>query len=134
MPGWGQLMDRVGKLTNLTYLGLQAQDTVNKVLAESHIFINTSEYEGFANTFIQAWMRGAPVLSLSVNPDNIFDDKTLGICAGGNFDQRRSELIDLINDEERRRRMELAVKLHARKNHGEENAAKLISLLTGRRE
>src|SRR5262249_48088110 len=44
---------------NLEYLGERPQAQVNELLARAHVFVNTSEYEGFPNTFIQAWMRDA---------------------------------------------------------------------------
>jgi hypothetical protein len=41
------------------------------------VFINTSKYEGFPNTFLQAWRRGIPVIS-SVDPDDVIQSKKLG--------------------------------------------------------
>ena len=67
------LMTAIGRTPNLTYLGSQSQAEVNRLLARSHIFVNTSLYEGFPNTFIQAWQRKVPVVSLHVNPDCVLD-------------------------------------------------------------
>jgi glycosyltransferase involved in cell wall biosynthesis len=42
------------------------------------LLVNTSNAEGFSNTFIEAWKEGVPVLSFYVNPDNIITEKKLG--------------------------------------------------------
>ena len=44
--------------------------------------VNTSEFEGFPNTFIQAWMRRVTVLSLSVDPGNVMSRKGIGLKSG----------------------------------------------------
>ena len=49
--------------------------------------VNTSESEGFANTFIDACKAGTPLLSLSVNPDNFIGDNNCGLCAGDDWDR-----------------------------------------------
>ncbi|MBF0216422.1 MAG: glycosyltransferase [Candidatus Omnitrophica bacterium] len=56
--------------------------------------INTSQFEGFPNTFIQAFLGKTPVLSFLVNPGNIIDDFNLGLCCRDDIDQA----IDFINN------------------------------------
>ena len=53
-------------------------EDVNKLLERSHLLVNTSKWEGFSNTFIQAWMRSVPVMTLGVNPDGLLDNSYLG--------------------------------------------------------
>jgi glycosyltransferase involved in cell wall biosynthesis len=80
---WGEsLMGQVEAAPNLDYLGPKSQDEVNRLLANAHLFVNTSVAEGFPNTFIQSWMRKVPVVSLNVNPDGVFDREAVGICVG----------------------------------------------------
>jgi len=114
---------------NLKYLGFIPQEKVNATLAESHILVNTSKWEGFTNTFIQAWMRKVPVVSLNVNPDNIFDDQKLGFFAG-NYDLLREYTEALIQNNELRNNMGECAYSYALKHHTHENATKIISVFT----
>jgi len=66
-----RLFERMNRLSNLAYRGELSIDEVNEVLSESHIFVNTSRYEGFPNTYIQAWMRKVPVVALNFDPDDV---------------------------------------------------------------
>lgn len=85
------LMERMAEAPNVEYRGQLSQDQVNAELARAHVFVNTSFYEGFANTFIQAWMRHTPVVSLDVNPDGVFDNEALGFHA--RTEERMTEIV-----------------------------------------
>ena len=74
-----QVLGRARAASNVEYLGARSQAEVNQVLARSHIFVNTSRYEGFPNTFIQAWMREVPVVSLHVDPDRLLMEREIGV-------------------------------------------------------
>jgi glycosyltransferase involved in cell wall biosynthesis len=85
---WQRAMDeQIAGNSNVEYLGQLSQGDVNEQLARSHVLVNTSHYEGFSNTFVQAWMRGVLVVSLNVNPDGLLDDGRMGYCAHGSFDR-----------------------------------------------
>jgi glycosyltransferase involved in cell wall biosynthesis len=82
-PDWSSaFMQSVKATPNIEYLGALRQNEVNQLLARSHVFVNTSILEGFPNTFIQAWMRQVPVVSLTVNPDQVLNKEAVGIHAG----------------------------------------------------
>ncbi len=68
---------------NVEYLGKLSQDEVNAVLGRSTVLVNTSDFEGFSNTFIQAWLRRVPVASLRVDPDGLLSHGGLGSVAHG---------------------------------------------------
>ena len=63
---------------NLEWLGRLSLEEANEWFDRAAFFVNTSTYEGFPNTFIQAWLRGVPVLSLNVDPDKIISENKLG--------------------------------------------------------
>ena len=77
-----RLAARFRHVKGLTYLGERSIDEINRLLAQSHIFVNTSRSEGFPNTFVQAWLREVPVVSLHVDPDDILKTQGLGFHSG----------------------------------------------------
>ena len=76
-----ELMRHIAATPNLVYVGEKRQSEINELFARSHLFVNTSLYEGFPNTFIQAWMREVPVVSLDVDPDDILERENIGVHA-----------------------------------------------------
>ncbi|MDG6224261.1 MAG: glycosyltransferase family 4 protein [Candidatus Thermoplasmatota archaeon] len=68
-------------IKNLKYLGERDFDTTNDHIARSWILVSTSESEGFSNTFVQAWMRGTPVISMNADPDDMISEHGLGMMA-----------------------------------------------------
>ena len=67
---------------NLEYVGQLSLEEVNAWLARSSIFVNTSlPREGFPNTFIQAWLRSVPVVSLNFDPDDINTTQDIGFLS-----------------------------------------------------
>lgn len=72
------LLDERQDYPNFDYLGEITNEEVNTFLNKSHILVNTSDYEGFSNTFVQGWMRENIVISLNSNPDSIVTKHNLG--------------------------------------------------------
>lgn len=80
------LQAQMNDLPNLEYLGEQDNDFINNYMNKAFCLVNTSLSEGFSNTFIQAWLRGVPVISLNSDPDNIIQNYGLGYFCAGNFE------------------------------------------------
>ncbi|MBA3731356.1 MAG: glycosyltransferase [Gammaproteobacteria bacterium] len=123
-----KFLQDVKRLENLSYLGGCTQDEVNSVLARANIFVNTSVQEGFPNTFIQAWMRQVPVVSLNVNPDNVLDERHIGYCSG-TYDQLKHNVLDLIDQPGMRQRMGLEAQDYAFSTYSIKNFEKIAELL-----
>ncbi len=63
---------------NFFYLGGQNSDQIYELLQQAKLLIHTSDYEGFPNVFIEAWLCGVPVISLKVDPDDLIKIHNLG--------------------------------------------------------
>jgi len=115
---------------NIEWLGSLPVEQVNEILAESHIFINSSLYEGFPNTFIQAWMRKVPVISLNVDIDGILEKRKIGfICHTFENLIERTKL--LIEKEQRRAEMGMDAQKYAFENFSfDVNMPKILSAFT----
>ena len=126
---WKNLAANMGDLRNLTYAGPMSQAAVGELLSAAHVLVNTSVIEGFPNTFIQSWLREVPVVSLTVNPDGVFDDDRYGMCAQGDYDLLRESVERLISDALLRKQIGLRARLFARERFSEGNVDHLIALL-----
>jgi len=73
-------------------------------------------------------MRRVPVISLQVNPDNIFQKEQLGYCSG-DFTQLVQDTKKLIENKELRTRMGLMAREHAIKHHSLQNMNKILDLI-----
>ncbi len=85
---------------NLEILGKLSPDEVNRRLSQASVLVNTSDTggEGFPNTFVQAWLRGVPVVTLGINPDQLIEAKELGaVCS--DLDEAVNQLEYLLNNE-----------------------------------
>lgn len=122
--------DRMVKThTNVKYLGPRSQEYVNKLLERSHLLVNTSEWEGFSNTFIQAWMRSVPVLTLGVNPDSLLSDNFLG-CSYESTDEIVNSIRGLATNSDMLEDMGKKSRQYAIQHFSMKNAADLADLIT----
>ncbi len=65
---------------NIIYHGRVPRDQIPGLYKKASILCCTSLYEGFPNTFLEAWSRGIPTVT-TVDPDDIITDYRLGIHA-----------------------------------------------------
>jgi len=126
---WSEsLMSAIHSTPNLEYLGPKSQREVNELLARAHVYVNTSTFEGFANTFIQAWMRAVAVVSLHVDPDGVLTDKAVGIHAGSEDNLIRA-VRSLIEDPALRTDYASRGQRYATQSHSIQNAQRLVQLI-----
>jgi glycosyltransferase involved in cell wall biosynthesis len=122
------LMRSIEDTANLQYVRQKTLDEVNELLARAHIFVNTSTHEGFPNTFVQAWLRGAVVVSLNVDPDQALARHRVGIAAHSES-ELTSAVRTLIENPELRAAYAERGREHAIARHSLRNAQELVRLI-----
>jgi glycosyltransferase involved in cell wall biosynthesis len=85
--------------TNLKYIGRLDFDNTLEYFDKTTLFVNTStiDGDGFPNTYIQAWLRKTPVLTLNIDPDNIIKEKALGLVCN-DINDMAEKIVNLFND------------------------------------
>ncbi|MFH1590542.1 MAG: glycosyltransferase [archaeon] len=82
---WEIIFQKSKNIPNLTFLKFVSFSKIQKYFHEAKIFVNTSEFEGFPNTFLQAGLMKIPILSLKVNPDHFISRYDCGYCCENDY-------------------------------------------------
>jgi hypothetical protein len=79
-------------------------DLVDRAVA----VVNTADFEGMPNIFLEGWARGVPALALTHDPDGLIEQYGLGAFAQGSSER----LLELARElwEERTGQAEIAVR------------------------
>lgn len=87
-------------VSNLDFIGPVSYNKVNDYFLRAKIFVNTSETEGYPNSFLQAWIRGVPVVSF-FDPDDLIVSNNLGYSPS-NLENMAGDVDDLLRDNSKR--------------------------------
>ena len=68
---------RASMLPNVRMLGAVPRGEISGLYRSASLLCCTSDYEGFPNTFLEAWSHGLPIVS-TVDPDNLIESRKLG--------------------------------------------------------
>ncbi len=120
---YDKLKDEASKINNLDFIPRVTFKEIDSYFQKALMFVNTSDSEGFPNTFIQAGKCAVPILSYKVNPDNLLNEYNCGLCADGDWnlflDQFNKLQVDDFNSKLGNNGLEYVLK-----NHNIENTIK----------
>ncbi|MBN2590588.1 MAG: glycosyltransferase family 4 protein [Sedimentisphaerales bacterium] len=109
------LISNAKKVNNLEYIERVEFSEIDSYFQRAKVLVNTSDTEGFPNTFIQACKAGTPILSLNVNPDDFLNKYKCGLCANSDwitFNNMLEEIIGPSANEYSKN-----ARLYAKQNH-----------------
>lgn len=87
-----EIYNELRKRENVILKGrLSHQETIQHI-ANAKALISTSNFEGFPNIYLEAWGVGVPVISLNVNPGQIFNTYRLGVHCNGNLNRMKQAI------------------------------------------
>lgn len=131
MPGGRTYYDDVAaaaaRLPNVTMLGPVPYSGTAALFDRAKVFLNTSSVEGFPNTFLQAWIRGVPVVSF-FDPDGLVRRMQLGRVATS-VDEMRDALRELLEVDGYREHIGQQAREFARREYTSGVATRYLELL-----
>jgi len=96
-----QIAQRAAEIDNVTLVGAIAPDDIHEEYRNAIALVNTSAYEGFPNTFLEAWRQGTPVLSLDVDPGRYLPFETVDGYTGGDLQELVEQCRQLATNQKR---------------------------------
>lgn len=105
------------KPDNLTITERIQPNRIVNWIAGATALVNTSRFEGFPNSFLEAWAVGVPVLSLNVDPDGVIERFGCGIVANGDQQRFSIGLRRLVDDTEFRKEAGQRGRSYVGENH-----------------
>jgi glycosyltransferase involved in cell wall biosynthesis len=84
-----KIKERAAQIPNVKAHGTMKQDSMSRFYSNALCLCCTSEYEGFPNTFLEAWSYGLPVVS-TFDPDGVIAKWNLGLAVNNILDMKEA--------------------------------------------
>jgi len=126
---WESVAGRAAALPNVRFIEKVPYHEIQRRYDAARVFVNTSEWEGWPNSFIQAGLGRSALLSLAVNPDGIFERFGLGCYAAGDFERLETDARGMISDAAALERMQSGCARFVAEMH--DNAKETEVFITG---
>ena len=110
------LKDRAAEISNVEFIERVGFHEVGRYFQRAKVFVNTSDSEGFPNTFIEACKCATAILSLNVDPDDFLTRYSCGICCD-NDEVRLADSLKAMLDDQSYMQMGRNAREYAECNH-----------------
>jgi len=99
-----QIKNRAMSLPNVEFIEGVSPESIHAYFNQAALLVNTSKYEGFPNTFLEAWRYATPVVSLHFDLDGVLSGCSVGRHSGS-FDKFIEDILHLYNNPQIRAQM-----------------------------
>jgi glycosyltransferase involved in cell wall biosynthesis len=132
-PGMAEQIEAAAKrLPNVELLPPRPRSELLAEMQNAVAVVKTSRVEGMPNTFLEAWARGVPVLSLNVDPDAKIANNDIGVAADGSMELLIDAAASLWRDRQLRAEMGERARRFIQDVHSPEAVAdRWVALLEG---
>jgi glycosyltransferase involved in cell wall biosynthesis len=93
-----QLKEKAGAIPNIRFIQRVDYREVNAYFSQAKVLVNTSDSEGFPNTFVQAAAAATAILSYVVNPDDFLTRHNCGLACGADMEKLKQGLAFLLEN------------------------------------
>ena len=102
---------------NIEFIPYVPFSKINAYFRGAKLLVNTSDYEGFPQVFIQAAMNKVPIISLNVNPDNFITKYNCGVVCDGDELFMNQSIQNLLIDSQQLNQLSKNAYNYAREHH-----------------
>jgi glycosyltransferase involved in cell wall biosynthesis len=113
-----EIHERARTIPSVVFHGPVPYHDVNDYYGRARVFLNTSDSEGFPNSYLQAWVRGTPVVAF-FDPGGIIVREGLGYIASS-LDDMRQMVARLLEDSVEWRALSERCRQYMRRDYAEE--------------
>jgi len=113
---YDEIKESASRISNLKFMGFVPFHAIDQYFQQSSIFVNTSSYEGFPTTFVQAWAAHMPVVSLNVDPSGIISKNKIGFYSQ-TFQQMVSDVKRLLDNKDLLSEMSRNARAYVEREH-----------------
>jgi glycosyltransferase involved in cell wall biosynthesis len=115
--GYGETIIEALKATpNIDFLGRAPFAEVARLTSNASLFLSTADEEGFPSTFLESWAAGTPVVSLTVDPNEVIARYGAGQVMG-TVENAAATIQALLASPEERDRMGTRARRYIEENH-----------------
>lgn len=118
------IQNRSSHISNVAFLGGKSFFYTNDLVSKTRLLLCTSTFEGFPNTFLQAWSNSVPVVS-TVDPSDTIKDNNLGLVVT-NQNQLNESIQRLLTDKDFYNKKKLAIQEYFDNNHSSQEGYKRL--------
>jgi glycosyltransferase involved in cell wall biosynthesis len=115
------IRDRAAAVPNLEFAGFVPYADIEREFDGARVFVNTSEAEGFPNTFLQSWARGMPTVSF-VDPGCTMSGAAV-VQVAHSLDDMAIQVSDLMTNDRRWRELGSTSRAFLVQNHSLDSTA-----------
>jgi glycosyltransferase involved in cell wall biosynthesis len=94
-----QCLKIASTLPNVTLLEFVPFEQIEQYFANARVHLNTSVFEGFPNTFLQAAKYSVPTISLQVDPGGMLTQYGCGVFCEGNLENTQQNIACLMTND-----------------------------------
>lgn len=104
------------KTDNIQFFENVMPDKIHQYYRQATALVNTSDYEGFPNTFLEAWRYATPVISLRYSLDGLLKQRNIGRHSGS-MEQLTDDVSTVHMDKRLRKTLGIAGREFMRENY-----------------
>jgi glycosyltransferase involved in cell wall biosynthesis len=115
-----RVVERCRKVPNIELLDPRPREELMRLIDSSVAMVNTADFEGMPNIYLESWARGVPALSLLHDPDGVIERESLGFFARGSPERLAAHARTLWQTRANRSELQERCRAYVAREHGPE--------------